>query len=46
MEDFHLATLFARPDVVVNNVGYGDMRRSKSAELDQAPVDGKVCTRE
>jgi hypothetical protein len=39
--------LFARLDVVVNNAGYGDIRRSNSAEVDQKPpVDGKVCTRD
>jgi len=39
--------LFARLDVVVNNAGYGDIRRSKSAELDQEPpVDDEVCIRD
>jgi NAD(P)-dependent dehydrogenase (short-subunit alcohol dehydrogenase family) len=38
--------VFGRLDVVVNNAGYGDIRR-RSAELDQEPsVDGKVCTRD
>jgi hypothetical protein len=38
--------LFARLDVVVNNAGYGDLRRSNSAKLRNPLVDGKVCARD